>query len=131
MKDSKGCCIYCGQIKMVQVPDSFTQEQIIEEVTNQCNCEEAKAHQFKQLEEELKEQSKLTAQGMIIELFKEQFPEVAELLQKAIIPLAEFRFDKLTIKIDDTTTAHISINSKGEIKVERIDKRKYTRVTDR
>ena len=131
MKDVKGCCMFCGQGMVMQVPDSFEIKDYDEEATKLCNCEEAKAYQYKLEEAEELKRQKLSAQGMIIELFQEEYPKVVDLLQDAVEPLSSYVFDKLSIKINDMTTAHLSINSKGEIKVERIDKKKYTRITDR
>ena len=41
MKDVTGSCIHCGQTKVIQVPDSWTQSQIDADVTMQCDCEAA------------------------------------------------------------------------------------------
>ncbi len=130
MKDVKGACRYCGQTKIIQVPDKFTAGQINDEVTKQCSCDEAVAFQCELEKIEAAEAAKKSAEAMILELFYEEFPSVAAVLKAALPHLAEYCFDKVSIKADDNVTASMSINSKGEIKVERSEKKKYTRVTN-
>lgn len=47
METKKGACRFCGQNKMIEVPNGYTQEEIDEEVTCECKCDEAKAYQEK------------------------------------------------------------------------------------
>ena len=42
METKKGACRFCGQNKMIEVPNGYTQEEIDEEVTCECKCDEAK-----------------------------------------------------------------------------------------
>lgn len=44
MKTEKGRCKFCNQIMMIEVPDSYTQEMIDEEVSKKCNCPEAQGY---------------------------------------------------------------------------------------
>lgn len=129
MKEEKGTCKFCGQTKLVTVPDSYEEADIDEIVTQECKCDEARAYQEKLEAEELLETSKRTAEAMIIELFQEEFEPSAELLREAIEPLSRFMFEKLTIKLNNNVTAVLSINGKGEIKIERKEKKTYTRIT--
>lgn len=43
MKLATGECKYCQQMKTIQVPDEWTEEDVNAEVTRKCNCEEALA----------------------------------------------------------------------------------------
>ena len=76
METKKGACRFCGQNKMIEVPNGYTQEEIDEEVTCECKCDEAKAYQEKKEREERLEAQKLSAQGTTFELFHNDFPEL-------------------------------------------------------
>lgn len=84
METKKGACRFCGQNKMIEVPNGYTQEEIDEEVTCECKCDEAKAYQEKKEREERLEAQKLSAQGTTFELFHNDFPEVEQILNKTI-----------------------------------------------
>ena len=84
METKKGACRFCGQNKMIEVPNGYTQEEIDEEVTCECKCDEAKAYQEKKEREERLEAQKLSAKGTTFELFHNDFPEVEEILNNAI-----------------------------------------------
>ena len=47
MKEVKGACRFCGQIAMVNMPDSAEQDEIDEEVTLICGCKDAITYQFR------------------------------------------------------------------------------------
>lgn len=47
MKDVIGACVFCGQTRMVKVPEGAEENAENREVTMQCNCNEAKAYQEK------------------------------------------------------------------------------------
>lgn len=40
MKEETGICRFCGQHRIVDVPDSFTEYEVNEEATLYCNCED-------------------------------------------------------------------------------------------
>ena len=84
METKKGACRFCGQNKMIEVPNGYKQEEIDEEVTCECKCDEAKAYQEKKEREERLEAQKLSAKGTTFELFHNDFPEVEEILNNAI-----------------------------------------------
>ena len=43
MKLATGECKYCQQMKTIEVPDSWNEDDVDAEVTRKCNCEEALA----------------------------------------------------------------------------------------
>lgn len=129
MKSKRGTCRFCGQMKMVEVPEGLTQEEIDEEVTLDCKCDEAKAYQEKKENEERLEAQQLSAKGATFELFHEGFPEVENILNECIPLLVTKKAKKITINTGTKVTAQISIN-KGTIKVERIEKSCFTRETE-
>ena len=129
METKKGACRFCGQNKMIEVPNGYTQEEIDEEVTCECKCDEAKAYQEKKEREERLEAQKLSAKGTTFELFHNDFPEVEEILNNAIPLLVTKKVKKMTINTGTKVTATIGI-SKGTIKVERTETSKYSRETE-
>lgn len=42
--DKTGSCSFCGQAKIIQVPEEWEQGQINEAVTCECECEQAQAY---------------------------------------------------------------------------------------
>lgn len=129
MEAKKGACRYCGQNKIIEVPSGYTQEEVDEEVTMECKCDEAKAYQEKKEREERLEAQKLSAKGTTFELFHNDFPEVGEVLNNVISLLVAKKVKKMTINTGTKVTATIGI-SKGTIKVERTEKSKYSRETE-
>lgn len=129
METKKGACRFCGQNKMIEVPNGYTQEEIDEEVTCECKCDEAKAYQEKKEREERLEAQKLSAQGTTFELFHNDFPEVEQILNKTIPLLVTKKVKKLIVNTGTKVTATIGI-SKGTIKVERTETSKYSRETE-
>lgn len=119
--EKTGQCKFCGQNKIVEVPDYMTEEDINEEATLECYCKDAKLYKEAKEREALIEQAKLSAKGTTYELFHEEYPEIEELFNAAINPIVAMKFKKLTITTGGKTKAAISF-SKGNIKVEREDK---------
>lgn len=118
--EKTGVCRFCGQNKIVEVPDNFTEEEINEEASKECYCIDAK-HYKESLElKAMVEQQKMSARGTTLELFHEEYPEIEELLNNAIDPLAAHKFKKVSIQTDDGVSA--SIKWKDGIEVERVDK---------
>lgn len=48
MRDMIGACVFCGQTRMVKVPDDAEENMENREATMQCDCDEAKAYQEKE-----------------------------------------------------------------------------------
>ena len=120
MVEATGICRYCGQTKLVEVPDFFTPEDIQEEASTECYCQGAKDHKKAKELEAMIEQQKESARGTTYQLFHEEFPDIEKLLNSAIDPLAGHKFKKVTVSTDDGVTA--SIKWKDGIEVERVDK---------
>lgn len=129
MTSKKGACRFCGQMKLIDVPDTATQEEIDEEVTLECKCREARAYQEKKEAEERIEEQKVSAMGTTFELFHNDFPDVENMLNNCIPLLVTKKIKKATINTGTKVTAAISIQ-RGTIKVERIEKAVYTRETE-
>lgn len=129
MTQKTGICRFCGQTKLVEVPDDFTQEEVDEEIALTCRCPESKAYQEKKQKEEQIEMAKTSAKGTTFELFHEEFPEIEEILNSVMDALVAKKFKKLTITTGGKTKASITF-AKDTIKVEREDKSTYTRETE-
>lgn len=121
MVERTGQCRFCGQNKIVEVPDFMNEDEINEEATKGCRCIDAKMYREQKEREELVKQAKISAKGTTFELFHEEFPEIEEMFNSAIDPLVDRKFKKLTITTGGKTKATISF-TKGNIKVEREDK---------
>ena len=111
-----GACIYCGQIRQIEVDGRKTEQELANLATMKCTCPDAKAAQEV-------EHMQLTAETNVEKLFKEENPDMASLLKAAVLPIMGDRIDQITIK-SGKMTGKISINSKGGIKVERTDTNK-------
>lgn len=129
MQTKNGVCRFCGQNRMVEVPNDFTQEETDEEVTMICHCDGAKVYQEKKEKEEKTEEQKLSAMGTTFELFHEDFPEVEELMNSIIPLLVIGKMKKVNIDTGTKTKASISIKD-GTIKAERTEKNVYSRETE-
>lgn len=92
MKEVTGQCRYCGQTRLISVPDSFTEADIQEEVTRKCKCEESR--NYIRVEERI-----AGAEEAIRTIFKE-LPEMGDVkknLLSATRLVAENKFNKITI----------------------------------
>lgn len=113
-----GQCIYCGQTRMVEIGDEIpTKEEVNKRATEQCECEAARHAQ---------ERSKvqLEAEDNVERLFRKEFPVTANMLKAAVIPIMCGEIDKISIDTGRKVKGQITITSKGNIKVERIETRK-------
>ena len=91
-----GRCQYCDQTMTIQVPVSFTDDQIDEEVTKKCTCPEA--HAIAERESAIN-----LAEGQIEEFFrdKEYLNDVKDMLLKSVRPIAEKKLQSITIKKEE------------------------------
>ena len=106
-----GECIYCGQIKQVNLPDKATEDERNRQATMNCKC-------GKSLEVQKFENMKEKARKNINTLFYKKYPEMEEILNAALIPISEKKLDKVTVKVG-RVTGSILMTGKGNIKVER------------
>lgn len=92
MKSVQGQCRFCKQFMAIEVPESFNEIDIEDEVTKRCDCADAKA------DTRIKENIANT-EGAIKEFFKDkpELQEVKDLLLAAVKPMAEFKISKIGI----------------------------------
>ena len=88
----QGMCKFCKQYIALEVPESYTEEDINEEATLKCDCPEATAYQ------EIKANIANT-EGMIKDFFenKKGLENLRDMLLAAVEPLANHQITKITI----------------------------------
>ena len=91
MKQVTGSCKFCGQTIVMNVPESYTEEDIIAEATKKCLCEEAQA------ENHISDMIACT-ESQIKELFKDKgMEQFKNFLLELVEPMARQKLQKLTI----------------------------------
>ena len=102
--EKTGSCSFCGQTKIIQVPEEWEQGQINEAVTCECECEQAQAYAKAK---ERKDKAKKRV--------NELFGGGAEKPMKGI-----------TVDVGHGVKAKVSKMAKESIKVERSENKKTT-----
>lgn len=130
VKECKGlhqenrACRYCGQIRMIEVPNNWTEEQREEMTIECCICPDAMTHNgLKHRKEKAHERIEM--------LFGEQSElpideNVEKLLYMAVDAAVDLDIENVTISIKDGTKASIRRTTKGSIKIERSEISKNT-----
>lgn len=111
MKDVQGKCRFCGQYRAIQVPDSFNDIDIEEEVTKQCDCVEAVAYTKKK-------ENTANGEAAVKRLF-ENMPEldyIKQQLLNQVKHLCEYEIDSVSFKRGSYTCK--MKRSKDGVKVE-------------
>lgn len=111
------CCPYCGQYMTIETGVEVEEERLQEMAVEKCNCQGAKEAKRKRMQREKLEMS-------IQKLFGETFPEACELLTAAIYPIQEYDLAAVQIDTGLGIKAKLSVNQKGEIKVEKSETKK-------
>lgn len=113
MKQIIGECKFCHQSMTIEVPDDYTDDQVIEEVTKRCSCPEASG--------EVKIGDLITfTEAKVKEIFKEKsvLEDAEKLMLWAVKSIATSRIDKITIS-RGAYTAQMTRSAKGiKIKLE-------------
>ena len=107
-----GCCPFCGQYVQVELEDSWTEEELMDAAALACECFEAGNYRIRKKRKE-------RAHGKINELFQEDCRGLISLLDAAVDLILMDHLDKIALNTSDGIKASVSINSKGNIKVER------------
>ena len=76
MEIKQGCCIFCGAIKMIELPKETSQEIVDQEVTNECMCSRAVM-----LRERIRQKEACICN--IEELLEPEHTEIAEMFKEA------------------------------------------------
>ncbi len=107
-----GACVFCGQMRSIEVDEQITDNAVDMEVTKWCNCHNAS-------EQRHKVEKMNVAQTNVDKLFESNSEEVREFLKAAVVLIGERRAGKISVELGGKVKAQISKTSKGNIKVER------------
>lgn len=111
MKYNKtGFCRYCGQAWAIESDKELTEEQLNNEATWKCKCDEA-------IQDRNRKEYKKTAETDINILFGEEMPEAAEFLKSALPLMVERKVLSLSLDIDGRYKAKMKSTIAGKIKV--------------
>ena len=122
--EKTGSCSFCGQTKIIQVPEEWEQGQINEAVTCECECEQAQAYA------KAKER-KDKAKKRVNELFgggaeKPVAEDVVNLLIATVDAIEDKHMKGITVDVGHGVKAKVSKMAKESIKVERSENKKTT-----
>ena len=106
-----GTCKYCGQISVVKSDKVMTKEELNNDATWYCTCEEAVAAREKEL-------NLRTAKDAVDYLFKDMEKE-AGFLKMACELLADGTLKSINMDTGGTVKATLRVTAKGKIKVTR------------
>lgn len=123
-KERTGHCKFCGQSGFVQAMADWTEERVNEQVTLQCQCENAQAY-LKAVERKQK------AKKRINELFgssseKPVKQSVTDLLLLTVDAIEDKAMKGITVDVGQGVKAKVSKMAKESIKVERSENKKTT-----
>ena len=111
----QGKCKYCGQIAMIDCPESFTQEEVDEEASKKCSCPEAQAAS-------LKEYNRTSAAAFIKDAFKNDqymqdfMPVVVDaVMDEAADKVQVVQKTAISAKTVETKTYTMSLNNEGRL----------------
>ena len=107
-----GECPFCGQFVSVEVEAPWTEEELKDAAAMACECQEANQYRIRKKRKE-------RAHSKINELFQEDCWGLIGLLDAAVELILMDHLDKITLDTSDGIKAKVSVNSKGNIKVER------------
>lgn len=107
-----GACKFCGQCHQIEVVGKWTDDMLNEAATERCKCEEAGIFRVKKRRKE-------KAERKIIELFREDCGELMEMMKDAVNLIMDGPLNKVVFHTETGVKATISVNNKGNIKIER------------
>lgn len=123
-----GCCNYCGSTAILNYPEEATQEVKDKMATETCEC--SKSSIVREKEEEIRR-----AKERIMQLFGDESremdfepipdQEIHNLMDNIVELVSNNLIRGVTITINSTTKAKISISSKGKINIERAQAIRY------
>ena len=110
---SVGYCKYCGNGRVVELPEGVSQEALDQEASATCNC-------YKAEEARKKETQKDVCIAQLGEMLHGKHPEIEDILVCAIEPMQEQKFEKITINTGFNKTIRMRMTKDGiKIEIER------------
>ena len=124
LQEQTGYCRFCGQAGIVRTMTGWSEDRINEQVTIQCQCEEAKMY-AKAIERKQK------AKKRVNELFgdgaeKPVKGKVVEILLLTVDAIEDKAMKGITVDVGHGIKAKVSKMAKESIKVERSENKKTT-----
>lgn len=116
MQLREGFCNYCKEGRMVEVSDHATQEQVNQEVTENCRCIMASRVRERKTQKE-------NCITNINEMLQTNYPVIAKVFKDNIDAMQDNKIKKITINTHGNQTARMS-KTKDGIKVELEKKQK-------
>lgn len=108
-----GYCKYCGNGRVVELPEGVSQEALDQEASATCNC-------YRAMEARKKETQREVCIAQLGEMLHEKHPEIEEILVSAIDALQEGKFEKITINTGFNKTIRMRMTKDGiKIEIER------------
>lgn len=110
MEMVQGYCVFCGEARMVEVPEEASQELVDQAATSECMCSRAVM-----IRERTKQKEACICN--IEALLEPKHKEIAEMFKEAIDTIQDAKIKKITVNTYGNKTARIS-KTKDGIKVE-------------
>lgn len=117
-------CRFCGQVAQFEGEAGLPEEELVELASRSCQCEQAKEYgKWLQQEEDTRANiSRLFGDGAEPENREDE--AIIRLLNAAASEICRGKVEGITMNLYGNIRAKISRNSKGEVKVERIETKK-------
>ena len=112
-----GACVHCGQVFQLQISGQCTEEQLNRWETEKCDCSTARTDRRKAATE-------TKARDNIEKLFRENYPEAADIMRMAVHPVMEQKIAGLAIDTGQGVKGSVKLTNKGFIRVEKSVSRK-------
>lgn len=114
---SYGICKHCGQVHHMQTSGPCTEEQLDEWATGMCDCSGAKA-------EKRRKETGEKAKTNIEKLFREHYPETADILRYATAAVIQYKIASITVDTGHGIKGKVTLTGKGKVRVEQIVSKK-------
>lgn len=115
-----GICKFCGQQKFVNVPESMTDEQLMDEISFQCHCEAGKIWRSG-VEDEKRIQGMIEeSKGIAFALLNAKNPEIENLVNELVPKMVKFDIKSIVMSISTQTKIKIK-RTENAIKIYRND----------
>lgn len=109
--EKTGMCKFCGQQKFLKVPESMTDEELMDEISFQCHCEAGKIWRAGVEDEKRIKGMIEEAKGISFALLNAKNPEIEELVNELVPKMVSL----------DIKGIVLSISSQTKIKIRRTD----------
>lgn len=118
--EKTGMCKFCGQQKFLKVPESMTDEQLIDEISFQCHCEAGQIWR-EGVEDEKRIQKMIEeAKGISFALLNAKNPEIESLVNELVPRMVKLDIKNIVIGISPQTKIKIK-RTENAIKIYRSD----------